>query len=396
MKHKEELDLFLKKFFKSIIDKILWRYNAKKRQLIIICPHEYFQDFLNQNYIKKLRKNLKERYNIQDIILKTNRDHFLYGENLNFPFNQNFTFDNYFYSNETESTIKLIKEVIRKKNKYNPVIIYGEKNAGKTHILHAIGNFYITHLNKDKILFLDFKNINFLFRKYSFEDLKKIKIFIVDHLEYYNINNDKENILLKTIKYFLNRNVKIFFSTKNRLENIVKSKELFSLLMSGIIFNLRLPDFNTRIEFIRHYTNKNNMLINENQIFDLALKHKDIGSIKKELNNILTIGTTKRDKILKKIQNKTPQNIIKLVSKQLNITEKDLLSKNNKKHISLARHIAIYLCRDIFKLSTKNLEKIFNRNHSTILYSIKKINKLKKEDENVNKIVNELYKKCNL
>lgn len=393
MNYKEEINNFLQKQFQLLEDSISWTYNEKNRQIIIICPHEYYKDFLYDNYIKKIKKKLTELYNVTDIILSTKKG-YIPKEKFNIKFNQYYTFENFFYSKETDLTIKLIKEIIKEnKSNYNPIIIYGEKNSGKTHIIHAIGNHYIKQLKKNEIFFIDFKKSSFLL-KLQIKDIEKIKIFMVDHFENYDVKSDKDRIVIKYFKYLIDKNIKIYLAVRNKLNKMIQYDELSSLLSSGIFLHLKLPDFDTRLEFIKKYSNKNNLPINNEKMFELALKCLDIPSIMEQLNYFFNIRKTKKYNVQKILHNKNPQEIIKIVTEWFNITERDLFSRNNKKNISLARHIAIYLCRTILKLSTTNLEKIFKRNHSTILYSIKKINKLKEESVDINNMLEELYKRC--
>ncbi|GAH61285.1 unnamed protein product, partial [marine sediment metagenome] len=291
-------------------------------------------------------------------------------------------------------------------NTYNPLFIYGGVGLGKTHLLHAIGQ-YTLQLHPDKIVkyvsaerFLNdfinalrYKNI-FAFK----ENYRNNDVLLVDDIHFLEDKEASQEEFFHTFNALHDTNRQIVLSSDRSPKNISTLEErLRSRFEWGLVTDITPPDLETRMAILKKYSEREKISVPDDILNLIAEKiTSNIRELEGSLTRIAAFTSLTKSKpdlviaknILKDIlpddkEHKTSiQTIIKEVSKYFSIPINDILSAKRNKFISHARQLAMYLSRELTSSSLPRIGKsIGDRDHSTVIYAISKIADLIKTDK---------------
>jgi chromosomal replication initiator protein len=400
--------------------------------ICIGVPKQFFADWLNENYRDLIREvvfsitsfnpelkfKIIENYFDQNLQKKTSETK---KEEKNYiPKNINplYTFSNFVVGPGNQFAHAACQAISnRLGGTYNPLFIYGGVGLGKTHLLHAIVYHCLT-VNRDlKVCYVTSEKFtNELINSIRNEKMPEFR------KRYRNI----DILLLDDIQFIAGkeRTQEEFFHTFNALFEIKKQivvtsdktpreiKELEERVRNrfewGLIADIQPPDTETKVAILKQKALNNKIHIPNEVAFMLA---NSVKSNIRELEGLLTrlsaysslygtditIDFTKE--VLKdfiKIEEKeiTPEEIQKAVSKFYNIKPSDLKGKKKNNSIVFPRQVAMYIMRKKTKLSLPEIGQFFGgKDHSTVIYSLKKIDSLLLEDKKIKEVVDSLLKK---
>lgn len=399
---------------------------------------KYLETVYDQTFSKALTETLGKAYNykiINDlkmidllentttqkqiiktaISLKKNKSSFL---------NEKFTFNNYVKSNFNEKIIQVGKHIINSvdsiNDDYNLIFIYASTGLGKTHFLHALGNELskknkiVKYVNPD----IYSRDIAYFLKENDQTKLKLIRdnfcsadVVMFDDFQSYGIGNKKATVhsIFNILDYRMNNNLlTIICADQNlaKLNNIFDSR-IISRLSQALQLEIEQPDNNDWLKILDFILKENGISPekweNEAKLFltrnySTSIRallgavttvkfHGDFVNKTNSKYTVAILNSIFKD-IIQNKENITPTSIIEHVAKYYKLTKKDLLGNSRKQEIVLARDIAIFIIRTHLDLTFQNIGKIFgNRDHSTIINSIKKI---EKETINSNKPINKI------
>ncbi|GAH91612.1 unnamed protein product, partial [marine sediment metagenome] len=301
---------------------------------------------------------------------------------------------------------------------YNPLFIYGGVGLGKTHLLHAIGQ-YTLQLYPDKIVkyvsaerFLNdfinslrYKNI-FAFK----ENYRNNDVLLVDDIHFLEDKEASQEEFFHTFNALHDTNRQIVLSSDRSPKNISTLEErLRSRFEWGLVTDITPPDLETRLAILKKYSEREKISVPDDILNLIAEKiTSNIRELEGSLTRIAAFTSLTKSKpdlviaknILKDIlpddkEHKTSiLTIIKEVSKYFSIPINDILSAKRNKFISHARQLAMYLSRDLTSSSLPRIGKSFgDRDHSTVIYAISKIADLIKTDRDVYRQIQEITNK---
>lgn len=337
----------------------------------------------------------------------------------NSPFNTKYTFDTFIVGNSNRFACTASLAVSEKPgNTYNPLFIYGGVGLGKTHLLHAIGQ-YTLQLHPDKIVkyvsaerFLNdfinalrYKNI-FAFK----ENYRNNDVLLVDDIHFLEDKEASQEEFFHTFNALHDTNRQIVLSSDRSPKNISTLEErLRSRFEWGLVTDITPPDLETRMAILKKYSEREKISVPDDILNLIAEKiTSNIRELEGSLTRIAAFTSLTKSKpdlviaknILKDIlpddkEHKTSiQTIIKEVSKYFSIPINDILSAKRNKFISHARQLAMYLSRELTSSSLPRIGKsIGDRDHSTVIYAISKISDLIKTDRNVYRQIQEITNK---
>ena len=310
---------------------------------------------------------------------------------------------------------------------HNPLFLYGRSGIGKTHLMHAIGNYIVTHSNK-KVLYVtsnefveDYtgiasleKGINSMSYAKNFKDkYKNVDVLIIDDIQFLVGADKSQQEFFHTFNALYQSNKQIIISSDRSPDDLKKIEDrLRSRFMWGLPVDIYPPDFALRCKII-HNKIKNTSLedrLNEEVIEYIANScQNDIRFIEGTINRVMSYTAMMvPDKIdlnfaIEALKDYLSVNIYadnsiskiqKAVADYFGITVSDLKSKKKVANISKPRHIAIYLCR---VETDEKLERIGlefgGRDHSTISASYDKITNELKKDDKLNNVIKEIKNK---
>ncbi|MBM3702032.1 MAG: chromosomal replication initiator protein DnaA [Actinobacteria bacterium] len=327
----------------------------------------------------------------------------------NSTFNTKYTFDTFIVGNSNRFACTASLAVSEKPGKtYNPLFIYGGVGLGKTHLLHAIGQ-YTLQLHPDKIVkyvsaerFLNdfinalrYKNI-FAFK----ESYRNNDVLLVDDIHFLEDKEASQEEFFHTFNALHDTNRQIVLSSDRSPKNIATLEErLRSRFEWGLVTDITPPDLETRLAILKKYSEREKISVSDDILNLIAEKiTSNIRELEGSLTRVVAFASLTKSKpdltiaknILKDIlpdnnEHKTSiQTIIKEISKYFSIPINDILSAKRNKFISHARHLAMYLSRELTSSSLPRIGKSFgDRDHSTVIYAISKISDLIKTDRNV-------------
>ncbi len=332
-----------------------------------------------------------------------NNDHLYLNTNLN----SRYTFDNFIVGNSNKFAHAAALAVAENPGKmYNPLFIYGNSGLGKTHLMHAIGN-YITKNSDKKVLYVtseqfvsDFIGINkkdesgtnFSYVDFFKQKYRNIDVLIIDDIQYLGGATETQKEFFHTFNNLYGDNKQIIISSDRSPDDLkILEDRLRTRFCWGLPVDIYPPDFELRVAILKKRIAGEaiNKYIPDQVIEYMASNlGSDIRMLEGSVTRLVAYSTIMgaeidlnlamealKDYINKDKNEKNDINKIqKVVAEYFKISIDDLKSKKRNSNISFPRQIAMYLCR---KLTDESFPKIGiefgGKDHSTVMHSCEKI-----------------------
>jgi len=293
---------------------------------------------------------------------------------------------------------------------YNPLFIYGGTGLGKTHLIQAIGNKIGDEAKKKKVKYISSEkfvsSIVSAIRTNTMENFKAslapIDVLILDDIQFIAGKNKSQEEFFHVFNSLYEKNKQIILSS-DRPPNAIAELEdrLRSRFEGGMIADVSLPDYETRLVILKQKLQERNLALQEDVLDYIAANvKKNIRELEGALNKVLLYGKTNQElnlettkKLLKgfvfsPFDVANYKKIIEVVAKFYNLEEKNLFDPTRRKEIVRPRQIAMFLLRKELKYSFPAIARKFGgKDHTTAIYAYKKI--LQENEEN-NKLTEEL------
>ena len=336
-------------------------------------------------------------------------------------------FDNFVTGTSNKLAYEASLKVSENISHYNPLYIYGGVGMGKTHLLNSIG---LLLKEKNKVMFISAERFMYQFVKsIKSNDMVKFKeyfrntdILIIDDIQFMNGKEAMQEEFFHTFNALLDKGSQIIISADrapnklSRIQDRIKSR--FS---GGLVVDIQTPDYELRSKIVKHKTEELNIFYsNQINISDEIQKfisseittsiRELVGAINRVVsfsriyNKVPNLSETKvvlKD-LLNMGENKVTIDLIQsTVCKFFKISKNEMLSSRRSRYLVRPRQTAIYLTKILTSKSLPEIGREFsNRDHTTIIHSVKTIEKLKENDaemtNNINNLKNQiLYNKEN-
>ena len=324
--------------------------------------------------------------------------------------NPNYTFDNYIVgSNNNYARAVSLAVAESPADTYNPLFIYGGSGLGKTHLMHAIGNYIMSHDPDKKVLyvssemflseFIDAINapkksamlMNEFKRKY-----RGVDVLLMDDIQIIEGKEAMQEEFFHTFNTLYEFRKQIVISSDRHPSKLANLDErLKSRFQWNIVADVQPPDFETRVAILRQKAEQEQMVLDEDllQVIDLiAEKIKfNIRELESALTRVKSYSILHPDKpkitvafarenlpdiFSAKDLTITSDKIKKVICKKYNIKQADLESSKRKREFAHPRQVAMYICREMTDMSLPQIGKSFGgKDHTTVLHACKKIEK---------------------
>lgn len=332
--------------------------------------------------------------------------------------NPSFTFDSFIVGPSNQFAWTTAKSVSDKPGElYNPLFLYGGVGLGKTHLLHAIGN---EHIQQGKtVIYTTLEQFMNSFTSHlrsqtmdSFRDkFRECDLLLIDDIQFLSGKEGTQDEFFHTFNQ-LHQLKKQIVITSDKAPNKIAGLEdrLKSRFEWGLMADIQSPMLETKIAIIEKKCELDGIVLDNEVIQFIATNMGNnireiegtlikLNAMASMLNQNITIDFAQnaiKDQIKEKKQNITIDDIIKIISKELNIKPSDIKSKKRTSNIADARKIAIYLSRNLTPNSMPQIAVYFGmKDHSAISKSMKSITEKIENDENFNLMVKELSNKVN-
>ena len=405
-----------------IRDWITSRYLDQILQIV----KSFKKDIVRIEFLVEDKKNLANKNNSQD---KQNLKNNEINNNISFikdsylQYNRidpNKNFNNFITGQSNKLAFEASKKVSQEIAHYNPLYLYGGVGMGKTHLLNAIG---LELKDKNKVMFISAERFMYQFVKsIKSNDMVKFKeyfrntdILLIDDIQFMNGKEAMQEEFFHTFNALFDKGSQIIVSADrppnklSRIQDRIKSR--FS---GGLVVDIQNPDYELRSKIIKSKTEElklfysNQVHINEeiqkfistevrNSIRELVGALNRIVSFSRIYNKIPNLSEVRvilKD-LLNLSENKvTIDTIQTIVCKFFKISKNEMLSPRRSRYLVRPRQTAIYLAKMLTSKSLPEIGRAFsNRDHTTVIHSVKTIEKLRKEDNELNINIDSLKNK---
>ena len=354
---------------------------------------------------------------------KTNNDNVSFIKDSYLQYNRidpNKNFKNFITGGSNKLAFEASKKVSKDTAHYNPLYLYGGVGMGKTHLLNAIG---LELKEKNKVMFISAERFMYQFVKsiksnemVKFKDyFRNTDILLIDDIQFMNGKEAMQEEFFHTFNALLDKNSQIIISADrppNKLSRI--QERIKSRFSGGLVVDIQNPDYELRYKIIKSKTEElrfsysNQIIISEElqkflsneintSIRELVGALNRIVSFTRIYNKVPSLAEAKV--ILKDLLNLTENKvdidtIQTLVCKFYKISKNEMLSPRRSRYLVRPRQTAIYLAKMLTSKSLPEIGRLFsNRDHTTVIHSVKTIERLRKEDSELNINIDSLKNK---
>lgn len=279
---------------------------------------------------------------------------------------------------------------------YNPLLIYGDSGLGKTHLIYSIAHGIRERFPQHRIVYIkgdDFTNelVNAIQtgRNSEFrEKYRQADLLLVDDIQFIAGKIQTQEEFFHTFNTLYESGKQIVLTSDRPPKAMLRLEDrLRSRFEGGLLVDIQPPDYETRVAIIRTKTQRMGFQLPDEAIVYIADSIKanirQIEGILKKIQAYITLqgeGVITLDlirRITKEVidaeNNFAPDYIMEKIADYFNISKDDIMGNSRMKNVANARQITLYLTRKLTGLSLEDIGKYFKRDHSTVLYSIRKI-----------------------
>tara|TARA_B100000029_G_scaffold138284_1_gene133248 strand:+ start:3321 stop:4709 length:1389 start_codon:yes stop_codon:yes gene_type:complete len=436
----EVLEKFEKTFGNDIYESWIKNINLKKEfnhYVVLSAPTRFVRDWIVSRYADKILdiiKTFKKSIQRIEFLIEENQEKskkFDFSDKkqvtsiqnsiANYSrFNQNNRFDNFMVGESNELAYTAAKKICIQSAHYNPLFIYSAVGMGKTHLLNAIG---LEVSKTKKVMFISAERFMYHFiRSIKSNEMVRFKdffrmanVFIIDDIQFVSGKEAMQEEFFHTFNALIERGSQIVISSSKPPMDLDRIQERIKSRMSGgLVIDIQPPDFELKIKILKQKYEeiKTNFKENydlDNSVFEFLASEvtSSIRELVGALNRILAFSkiNTKSPtvyeckKILKDFINynnksvnvETIQNI---VASYFNLNIQEMLSPRRSRSLARPRQIAMYLAKQHTTNSLPDIGRKFsNRDHTTVIHAVKKIDELIKKDNTIKQSIIDLKKK---
>ncbi len=404
-----------------IRDWIVSRYLDQILQTI----KEYKKDLVRIEFTIKNSKEteISETNTSSQNSFETNNDNVSFIKDSYLQYNRidpNKNFENFITGGSNKLAFEASKKVSNDIAHYNPLYLYGGVGMGKTHLLNAIG---LELKEKNKVMFISAERFMYQFVKsIKSNEMVKFKeyfrntdILLIDDIQFMNGKEAMQEEFFHTFNALLDKNSQIIISADRPPNKLTRIQErIKSRFSGGLVVDIQNPDFELRYKIIKSKTEELKLSYSNQVVISEEIQKFLSTEIKTSIREL--VGALNRIVSFTRIYNKVPSlSEVKIVLKDLlNLTENkvdidtiqtivckfykisknEMLSPRRSRYLVRPRQTAIYLAKMLTSKSLPEIGRSFsNRDHTTVIHSVKTIERLRKEDNELNINIDSLKNK---
>jgi chromosomal replication initiator protein len=330
--------------------------------------------------------------------------------------NPSLTFESFIVGESNQFAYTTAKAVAEKPGRlYNPLFIYGGVGLGKTHLLHAIGNYHVTIGNT--VIYTTLEQFMNSFTSHlrsqtmdRFRDkYRECDLLLIDDVQFLSRKEQTQEEFFHTFNELHSTNRQIVITADRPPKKIAGLVDrLRTRFEWGMMADIQPPGLETKIAIIQKKCELDGIRLSNEVINFIAANMGDnireiestiirINAMAAMLNQEITLDFAQnaiKDQLKEKKESVTIDDIVKIVSRELNIKPSDIKSKKRTSSVVSARRTAIYLARNLTPNSMPQIALYFGmKDHSAISHAMKKIDEIIENDENFKVLLEELSNK---
>jgi chromosomal replication initiator protein len=295
---------------------------------------------------------------------------------------------------------------------YNPLFIYGGVGLGKTHLMHAVGQYVLQHDHSLKLTYISSERfMNEMINAVRYDRIlefrdryRSVDVLLVDDIQFVSGKEGTQTEFFHTFNALYDAQKQIVLSSDRPPHEIPALEErLRSRFEWGLIADIQPPDLETKVAILKRKAEAEAIPLPDHVAMFMAARIKsNIRELEGALIRLIAMASLKGTEISLEFAQETLKNVIeqdeekaitiesiqKHVSDYYQLKPSELKSKNNSKSVAMPRQIAMYLCKSLTHASLPEIGRSFGgKHHSTVIHSIRKVEDLRKRDADFNKLI---------
>ena len=415
---------------------------SKENEILLQVPNQFHYEWLDSKYSKLINSAVKECAGKElkinySVVISDQEDNIIpdlipQKHNINgissslrnglhkaSQLNSRYIFDNYIEgkANQLAKAASLSVAESPGQTPFNPLLIYSETGLGKTHLLQAIGNDVLAESPNTKIVYLTSEKFMLDFisaiQNNKSADFSKqyrdVDMLLIDDVQFFQNKEQTQEQFFHLFNDLHHRGKQIVMTTDRHPNELRGLKNrLISRFQSGLIVDIQSPDLETRIAILLKKADSEGLEIPFEIIEFIASSiTENVRDLEGALIRLLAFASLKRQDITMVLakqvildimgasafQNITIDHVLKVVSKKMRVTERQLIGKGRTMEVAIARQTAMYLSRELTNSSLINIGLHFGgRDHSTVIHACKTIEKKMSTNPELNRTIEKLKK----
>ena len=294
---------------------------------------------------------------------------------------------------------------------YNPLFIYGGVGLGKTHLMHAIGQYVLQHNPSLKLTYISSERfMNEMINALRYERIldfreryRSVDVLLVDDIQFVSGKEGTQTEFFHTFNALYDAQKQIVLSSDHPPHEIPNLEErLRSRFEWGLIADIQAPDIETKIAILKRKAEAEAVPLPDNVAMYIAGRIKsNIRELEGSLIRLIAYASLTGREISLELTQEVLRNMIetdakaitietiqKFVSEYYGLKVTELKSRNNSKSVAMPRQVAMYLCKSLTHASLPEIGRSFGgKHHSTVIHSIRKVEDLRKADRDFNNLI---------
>ena len=326
--------------------------------------------------------------------------------------NPRYTFDTFIVGSSNQFAHAACRAVAEAPSRsYNPLFIYGGVGLGKTHLMHAVGQYVLQHDRNLKLTYISSERfMNEMINAVRYDRIidfreryRTVDVLLVDDIQFLAGKEGTQTEFFHTFNALYDSQKQIVLSSDSPPHDIPALEErLRSRFEWGLIADIGSPDLETKIAILKKKAEAEVVPLPDNVAIYIASKIKsNIRELEGSLIRLIAYASLTGQELTLPLAQEVLKNIIdhdekavtieiiqKYVADYYNLKLVDLKSRNNSKSVAMPRQIAMYLCKSLTNASLPEIGRSFGgKHHSTVIHSIRKIDDMRKKDGDFNTLV---------
>ena len=371
-----------------------------------------------ESEVKSLEEERRKQLTIEE-------SHSVHQSSDNANLNPNYTFESFIVGNSNKFAFKAARVVAESPGTYNPLFLYGESGVGKTHLMHAIGNYLIQNTDK-KVLYIasdkfvdEYTRIFRYSEKNNYDKIdtfkdkyRNVDVLMIDDIQFLSTAPKGQEEFFHTFNELHNANKQIIIASDRSVDDLNSiENRLLTRLNWGLTANITTPDYDLRVSIIK------NKLAFKEAADDLSMDvieyiannfDSDIRKLEGAITRVLAYASMFNkgkvtldiavDALKDQLKDRSfykndVQRIQRVVCDYYKISIEQMKGKKRNDEVNFPRQVAIYLCRELTTESFPKIGSYFGgRNHSTIISAYQRIEKELNTNEKLKGIIRDLKK----
>ncbi len=405
-------------------------HNEGDTSLVLEVPNHHFLTTIRSRYAKiveeKARELMGDHFRVEFIERNqstrkpTGGSDAISPNQVDSQFSPGYIFESFVVGNSNQFAHAAARAVAESpSHSYNPLFLYGGVGLGKTHLLHAVGHHIHRNHPKLKVLYLAAEQfVNELINSIRFDRMehfreryRTIDVLMIDDVQFIANKERTQEEFFHTFNTLYTSQKQIILSSDSSPKNIPTLEErLRSRFEWGLIADIQPPDLETKVAILRRKADARGLdLPDEVALFMASLVRSNI----RELEGLLTrvaafisftgqplslelAQETLREIVPEADRKVSVGEIIKFVARHYGLKVSEIKSRSNSKQIAFPRQVAMYICKKVAHISYPEIGRQFNnKHHSTVMYSVEKIEKLRQSDPNLDRTLKKMLRRFN-